>query len=98
VAKTWKEENKIKLVDEIRMVYDASKLGLNNVVFDPWFSIPTVDSYLRSVKAGTYIADYGVGEIFLNFALEPEVRPYAGVDLSQVFPKKSSDRGGNFNG
>jgi len=85
VVNTWKKVNEVKVVDEIRMVYDVSKSDLNNTVFDPWFAMPTAESHLRSVKAGTYMADCDVGEIFLNFMLEPEVRPYARVDLSRVF-------------
>ena len=44
------------------------------------------------------MADCDVGEFFLNFMLEPEVRPYTGVDVSRVFPKEVSIRGGKFNG
>ena len=32
VAKTWKGEGAEKRVDEIRMVYDATKSGLNDAV------------------------------------------------------------------
>ena len=81
VIVTWKKVNEVKVVDKIRMVYDTSKSGLNNTVFAPWFTMPTVESHLRSVKAVTYISDYDVGEIILNFMIEHEVRPYAGVDL-----------------
>ena len=47
----------MNVVDEIRMVYDASNSGLNNIVFAPWFAMPTAESHLRSVKVETYMAD-----------------------------------------
>ena len=31
--------------------------------------------------AGTFMTDCDVGEIFLNFMVEPDLRSYAGVDL-----------------
>ena len=53
----------------------------------------TIDSHLRSVKAGNFMVDCDVSEMILNFLLEPEFRPYAGVDLSQVFSKGTLNRG-----
>ena len=35
VAKTWKGEEFEKKVDEMRMVYDATKSGLNDAVWVP---------------------------------------------------------------
>ena len=79
VAKTWKGEGSEKQVDEIRMVYDATKSGLNEAVGAPWFAMPNVDCHLRAVEAGTFMADCDVGEMFLNFMLEPSLRTHAGV-------------------
>ena len=50
-----------------------------------WFSIPTVLSHLRSVVAGSFMTDCDVGEMFLNFMLELDLRPYDGVDLTCLF-------------
>ena len=52
--------------------------------------MPTVVSHLRSVVAGTFMTDCDVGEMFLNFMLELDLRPYAGVDLTCVFPEDVS--------
>ena len=68
--------------DNIRMVYNATSLGLNAAVWSPWFSLPTVETHLRAVDAGTYIGDCDIGEMFLNFMLDINIRPYAGVDLT----------------
>ena len=91
VPKTWKDGPSAKVVDEIRMVYDATKSGLNDSVWAPWFQMPTVESHLRSVEAGTYMADCDVGEMFLNFMLEPRLRLHAGVDLSKIFLEGTPD-------
>ena len=88
MAKTWKVEEGVKRIDEIRMVYDATKSGLNDAVWAPWFSLPTIDTKLRSVKAGTYMCDCDVGEMFLNFMLHPEIRAHAGVDLTQLYSEE----------
>ena len=63
------------------------------IQFAPWISMSTIDSHLRSVKAGNFMVDCDVSEMILNFLLEPEFRPYAGVDLSQVFSKGTLNRG-----
>ena len=42
-------------------------------------------SHLRSVVAGTFMMDCDMGEMFLNFMLEPDLRPYVGVNLTCPF-------------
>ena len=53
------------------MVYDATSSGLNDAVWAPWFPMPTVETLLRAVEGGKYMVDCDIGEIFLNFMLEP---------------------------
>ena len=43
------------------MVYDATKSGLNDAVWAPWFAIPNVDCHLRAAEVGTFMADCDVG-------------------------------------
>jgi hypothetical protein len=71
---------------DIRMVYNGTSCGLNDAVYAPWFALPTVDSHLRAVDSGTYMADCDIGEMFLNFMLDINMREYAGVDLTELFP------------
>ena len=40
--------------------------------------------------AGTFISNCDLGEIFLNFMLELELRPYAGDDFACIFPEDVS--------
>jgi hypothetical protein len=70
---------------DIRMVYNGTSCRLNDAVFAPWFAMPTIDSHLRAVDVGTFMADCDIGEMFLNFMLDPDIRPFAGVDLTELF-------------
>jgi hypothetical protein len=75
-----------KGLTDIRMVYDGMKSGLNEMLWAPWFSLPMIDSLLRSVEPGTWMADNDVGEMFLNFFLHESVQALCGVDLTRYFP------------
>jgi hypothetical protein len=73
--------------NDIWLVYDRTKSGLNKLVYAPWFALPTIDSMSRWVITGAWLADNDYGEMFLNFSLHPDLRKYCGVDLSQLFPE-----------
>ena len=66
---------------DIRMVYDATKCGLNAALWNPSFGLPTIDSVLGNADASTWFGDIDLGEMFLNYFLDEDVRPYAGLDL-----------------
>ena len=74
--------------DSIRVVYNATSSGLNDAIWAPWFSLPTIDTHLRAVDPGTYMGDGDIGKMFLNFMLDIKLRPYAGVDLTKLFPEQ----------
>ena len=46
--------------------------------------LSTVISTFRAVDRFKYMADRDIGEIFLNFMLSEEVRPYCGFDIGDV--------------
>ena len=77
---------------DIRMVYDGTKSGLNDSLFSYWFALPTVDSMVRWVVAGAWLADNDYGEQFLNFPLHPDIRKLCGVDLSQLYPEQCEEK------
>jgi hypothetical protein len=77
-----------KGLTDIRMVYDGTTSGLNEVLWAPWFPLPTIDSLLRSVEPGTWMADNDVGEMFLNFVLHESIQALCGVDLSKYLPEE----------
>jgi len=69
---------------DIRVVYDATQCGLNDVLWAPNFFLPTVDSILRNASSATWFGDINLGEMFLNYALDLDIRVYAGVDVTEV--------------
>jgi hypothetical protein len=77
---------------DVRMVYDASKSGLNSKLWAPWFLLPTIESHLRSVQPGSFMGDIDFSEQFLNFVLHEKLQPYTGVDLTPFFPEETSSR------
>lgn len=77
--------------NDIRMVYDGTKSGLNDCLFAPHFSLPVMSHTLRSLLKGYYGADLDVGEMFLNWWLGEKLRPYAGVDVTHV--KQAGEKG-----
>jgi hypothetical protein len=71
-----------KGVGDIRVVYDATKSGLNEAIWAPNFFLPTISSVLNNADDNTFYGDIDIGEMFLNYFLDPAIRPWAGVDLS----------------
>ena len=77
--------------DDIRMVYDGTVSGLNDSIWVPRFALPTVNTHLRAVEEGTFMADFDVGDCFLNFPLHKDLRALCGVDLTLYFPILEGD-------
>ena len=48
-----------------------------------------MESHYRVVDDGTFMVNYGVGVMFLNFIPEPRLRSHAGIDLSPSFPEET---------
>ncbi len=69
---------------DLRMVYNGTSSGLNDVLFAPHFGLPTLSNTSRALLGGYYQTDLDVAEMFLCFPLHPEMRPYAGVDVSLI--------------
>ena len=53
IPKTYLEVNG-KKVDDIWMVYDATRSELNEAVWFLWFPMSTTTSYLQSVEVGNF--------------------------------------------
>ena len=77
-----------KGASDIRMVYDGTRSGLNDVLWAPWFPLPTVNSHLRLVELGTFMADDDVGECFHNWMLDERVQKLCGIDLTSTLKLK----------
>ena len=70
------------------MVYDGTRSGLNDVLWAPWFPLPTVNSHLRLVKLGTFMAINDVGECFHNWMMDERVRKWCGINLTSTLKSK----------
>jgi len=75
-----------KGTEDICMVYDGTRSGLNEAMWAPWFSLPTIEAHLRFVDVNTFLGDINIGDMFLNFILHEDVRVVAGIDLTPFFP------------
>ena len=69
---------------DIIMLYNVTSSGLNNALRYIHFDLPMVQTTLRVIEEGTYVADKDIGKMFLNFMLRKEVRPYCGVVISNT--------------
>ena len=71
--------------DDVRMVYDGTRSGLNESLFAPWFIMPNADTMTRWVVAGLWLHNNDYGDFFLNFPLHPDLQKFCGIDLSQLY-------------
>jgi hypothetical protein len=67
---------------DVRMVYNGSSCGLNELLWAPSFWLPTAATDGRVLSFYLFSVDLDLGEMFLNFPLDPALHPYAGVDLT----------------
>lgn len=65
-------------------MYDATKSGLNAAIWAPNFFLPTIDSIVSRSNDSTFFGDIDVGEMFLNYFLDPRLRSKAGVDVTEL--------------
>ena len=65
----YNEETGEDEVLDIRMVYNGLSCGLNQVLWAPWFTLPTSKQMLRTVDIGYWGGDNDYGEMFLNWWL-----------------------------
>eukprot|EP00956_Cyclotella_meneghiniana_P014553 scaffold21828_cov62-Cyclotella_meneghiniana.AAC.2 len=77
---------------DIRMVYDATASGLNSAVWAPSFWLPTIDSLVRSLDSRSWMTDRDIGDMFLNFPLHEEARPFAGVDIKPILTGEEANK------
>lgn len=73
-----------KGTEDIRVVYDATKSGLNAAIWSPNFYLPTATTVLNNSDDTTYYGDIDLGEMFLNYFLDPQLRSRAGLDVTEL--------------
>lgn len=78
--------------DDIRVVFDGSKFGLNTALWAPPFALPTVDSLLPTLDIGTWHGDIDVREMFYNYLLDPEIQPFCSLHANPYFQETSNQQ------
>ena len=73
-----------KCFNGIRMVYNGTSFGLNLALWAPHFGLPIVQHTFRALLPGYSQCDMDVGEMFLNFPLHPDLRPFVGVYVTHI--------------
>jgi hypothetical protein len=74
--------------NDIRMVYDGTKSGLNSSMWAPWFALPTIGAHLRFIGPESFMGDIDIGKMFHNFMLHEDVSKVAGINLTPFFPEE----------
>ena len=72
------------IIQDWRIVYHAGANGLNDKVWCPSFWLPGVSSLVRILDLTSVMEDRDIGEMFLNFELDPAVRKFVGVDVGPL--------------
>jgi hypothetical protein len=72
------------VVMDWHIVFHAGANKLNNCIWMPSFSLPTLNSLLRLVDEDTLMADQDMGEMFLNFQLHLNMVKFRGIDLGPL--------------
>ena len=74
----------VEKTDNIRMIYNVTSRGLNNVLWFPYFRIPTMSTHMIAIKLVTNMGDINICEIFLKFMMHKSLRVFCGVDDTHI--------------
>ena len=67
---------------DIRPVFNGKSSGINDAVWAPNFQLPTATSMVNILDYDFEVVDCDLGEMFLNFPLDPNMQLFSGVDLT----------------
>jgi hypothetical protein len=68
--------------DDIRVVYNGTPSGLNEALWAPGFLLSNADMAARLLMFYSFMVDADLGEMFLNFPMDPAIKPHAGVEIT----------------
>ncbi len=71
--------------NDLRMVYDATKSGLNACLWVPSFQLPQSETLTDLLTTSSWMADIDLGEHFHNFPLHPDLQSHCGIDVRPYF-------------
>ncbi len=76
---------------DIRLVYNGTSSGLNAALWAPGFYLPNAYTAARQSEYTSFCVDVDLGDFFLNFMMDPAIRPYAGIDLTPFVSRLKLD-------
>jgi hypothetical protein len=79
--------------DDIRVMWDLARNGLNEHMFTPSFFLPTMSTYLRRLPRDAYSGDFDIGEQFHNYLLHKSEQIYCGVEIPKTLEDKMRGEG-----
>ena len=79
--------------EDIRIVYDMTKCGINACLWSPRFYLSTPDSVFDFIDYNCWMGDIDQGEMFLNYFAYPELLKYLGVDATEIVRGTELDNG-----
>jgi len=75
---------------DIRLVYDATRSGLNKCIWVPSFVLPPTEAMTDRLTGDSWMSDHDIGEMFLNFPMHESIQPFSGIDIRPYcFPDSS---------
>ena len=66
------------------MIYNVTSRGLNDVLWSPYFTLPTMSTYMIAIKLVTNTGDINIGEIFLKLMMHKSLICFCGVDDTHI--------------
>ena len=78
--------------EDIRIVCNGTRNGLNEAVWVPSFYLPASVSLGCLLEPGTYQMDMDISEMFHNFVLNRDVRVYCRVNLTGLDMEEGAHR------
>ncbi|KAL7571688.1 hypothetical protein ACA910_011215 [Epithemia clementina (nom. ined.)] len=79
-----------KGLDDVRMVYDGTKSGLNNCLYAPWFILLDADTLAQTLEDKYWCINNDYGEMFLNFWIDPDLMLNSGRDFTPLYGRRNN--------
>ena len=73
-----------KGLNDIRMVYNGTSCVLNRALWAPRFGLPIFQHTLCALLPGYLQYDMDMGEMFLNFPIQPQLRIFPGEYIAHI--------------
>jgi hypothetical protein len=79
----------------ITVVFNGTSSGMNARLWAPLFDLPTICTLLWALELNTFMADFNIGDIFLNFMSEERRVRLVAVNITHYVKKCAGAPEGN---